>query len=60
MVDETVEAVKAGADYALVLIPSFFHFAMDSNAIINFFQEVRRNTFEECPLNANIMISIAG
>lgn len=41
VVDETVEAAKAGADYALVLIPSFFHFAMDSSAIINFFQEVR-------------------
>ncbi|KAH8885269.1 aldolase [Thozetella sp. PMI_491] len=30
----------AGADYGLVLTPSYFHFAMDAAAIINFFKEV--------------------
>ncbi|KAK2767701.1 hypothetical protein FQN54_003859 [Arachnomyces sp. PD_36] len=40
VIEETAEAGKAGADYALVLIPSFFHFAMDSSAIIDFFQKL--------------------
>lgn len=30
----------AGADYALVLVPSYFHFAMTQDAIVAFFQEV--------------------
>ena len=33
-------AAEAGADFALVLVPSFFHFALDQDAIIGFFQEV--------------------
>lgn len=33
-------AKEAGADYALVLVPSYFHFAMDEAAITGFFEEV--------------------
>lgn len=39
-VEETQAAKAAGADYALVLVPSYFHFAMDDNAINQFFLEV--------------------
>jgi 4-hydroxy-2-oxoglutarate aldolase len=31
---------QAGADFALVLVPSYFHFALDQTAIISFFEEV--------------------
>ena len=41
MIAETVQAKDAGADYALVLVPSYFHFAMNQDAIIAFFEEVR-------------------
>jgi 4-hydroxy-2-oxoglutarate aldolase len=40
VIDQTVEAKAAGAGAALVLVPSYFHFAMDSDAILDFFQEV--------------------
>lgn len=40
VLDETIEAARAGAAYALVLVPSFFYSAMDSDAIIGFFREV--------------------
>lgn len=40
VITETVAAYEAGADYALVLVPSYFHFAMDQAAIIAFFEEV--------------------
>ncbi|KAI9931037.1 hypothetical protein MW887_010692 [Aspergillus wentii] len=40
VIDETVAAKAAGADFAMVLTPSYYHFAMDSQAIIAFFQEV--------------------
>lgn len=40
VIDQTVEAKAAGADAALVLVPSYFHFAMDAAAITSFFQEV--------------------
>lgn len=40
VIAETVLAKEAGADYALVLVPSYFHFAMDSAAIVAFFQEL--------------------
>lgn len=39
VIDETIAAAQAGADYALVLVPSYFHFAMTSDAIQNFFLE---------------------
>ncbi|KAF2014878.1 aldolase [Aaosphaeria arxii CBS 175.79] len=37
---QTVEAKEAGADAFLALVPSYFHFAMDQTAIIEFFQEL--------------------
>lgn len=37
---ETRLAKQAGADYALVLVPSYFHFAMNEEAIVAFFEEV--------------------
>jgi hypothetical protein len=40
VIDQTVEAKAAGADAALVLVPSFFHFALVSTAIVAFFEEV--------------------
>lgn len=40
VIAETKLAKDAGADFALVLVPSYFHFAMDEAAIIKFFQEV--------------------
>ena len=40
VIDQTVKAKAAGADGALVLVPSYFHFAMDSAAIVAFFEEV--------------------
>ncbi|OJJ44555.1 hypothetical protein ASPZODRAFT_27212 [Penicilliopsis zonata CBS 506.65] len=44
VIDECVAAKTAGADFAMVLVPSYFHFAMDSAAIIAFFQEVADNS----------------
>jgi len=40
VIDQTVAAKEAGAAAALVLTPSFFHFAMDQAAIIAFFEEL--------------------
>jgi len=40
VVDDCEAAKEAGADYALVLVPSFFHFAMTKDAICDFFEEV--------------------
>ncbi|KAJ5159987.1 uncharacterized protein N7482_006991 [Penicillium canariense] len=40
IIEDTKLAAEAGADYALVLVPSYFHFALDSDAIVGFFQEV--------------------
>lgn len=40
IIEDTKLAAEAGADYALVLVPSYFHFALDAAAIIGFFQEV--------------------
>lgn len=40
IIEDTRMAAEAGADFALVLVPSFFHFALDQDAIIGFFQEV--------------------
>lgn len=45
VIAETHEAKQAGADYALVLVPSYFHFAMNQDAIINFFEEVWFHAF---------------
>ncbi|EMC96900.1 hypothetical protein BAUCODRAFT_68239 [Baudoinia panamericana UAMH 10762] len=40
VVDDTMAMHQAGADYALVLVPSYFHFAMNQDAIVAFFTEV--------------------
>lgn len=40
MIDQTFDAQQAGADFVLVLVPSYFHFAMDQAAIIAFFEEL--------------------
>ena len=40
MIAEARAAASAGADFAMVLTPSYYHFAMDSAAIISFFKEV--------------------
>ncbi|OHF03763.1 dihydrodipicolinate synthetase [Colletotrichum orchidophilum] len=40
VIDETKLAKAAGADYALVLVPSYFHFAMNEEAIVGFFEEL--------------------
>lgn len=40
VLDDCVVAKEAGADFALVLVPSFFHFAMTKDAVCDFFEEV--------------------
>ncbi|KAK2053862.1 dihydrodipicolinate synthetase [Colletotrichum caudatum] len=40
VIEETRLAAAAGADYALVLVPSYFHFAMGEDAIVGFFEEL--------------------
>ncbi|KAL0931274.1 4-hydroxy-2-oxoglutarate aldolase, mitochondrial 5 [Colletotrichum truncatum] len=40
VIAETKLAKEAGADYALVLVPSYFHFAMNEEAIVGFFEEL--------------------
>jgi hypothetical protein len=40
VIAETKLAKEAGADFALVLVPSYFHFAMNEDAILSFFEEV--------------------
>jgi 4-hydroxy-2-oxoglutarate aldolase len=44
VIAETRLAKEAGADFALVLVPSYFHFAMSQDAIVSFFQEVSSRT----------------
>jgi len=41
VIEETRLAKESGADFALVLVPSYFHFAMNEDAIVEFFEEVR-------------------
>jgi 4-hydroxy-2-oxoglutarate aldolase len=41
VIEETRLAKDSGADFALVLVPSYFHFAMNEDAIVAFFEEVR-------------------
>ncbi|KAL1902332.1 hypothetical protein Sste5346_001308 [Sporothrix stenoceras] len=40
VIAETKVAAAAGADFALVLVPSYFHFAMNEDAILAFFEEL--------------------
>lgn len=42
VISETVLARDAGGDFALVLTPSYFHFAMNPDAIAEFFEEVAK------------------
>jgi 4-hydroxy-2-oxoglutarate aldolase len=41
VIEETRLAKASGADFALVLVPSYFHFAMNEDAIVAFFEEAR-------------------
>ncbi|KAH7132471.1 hypothetical protein B0J11DRAFT_601055 [Dendryphion nanum] len=43
-IQQTVEAREAGATAYLALVPSYFHFAMDQEAIIAFFQELAESS----------------
>lgn len=58
VIAETRLAAEAGADFALVLTPSYFHFAMTLDAIVAFFQEVRKEGREETALFDISIISI--
>ncbi|KAH8646846.1 dihydrodipicolinate synthetase [Xylariales sp. PMI_506] len=40
VIADTRNAHAAGADFALVLVPSYFHFAMNEDSIVSFFQEL--------------------
>ena len=40
VIDDCITGNEAGADFALVLVPSFFHFAMSKDTICEFFEEV--------------------
>ncbi|CAH0051691.1 unnamed protein product [Clonostachys solani] len=40
VIAETILAKEAGAEFALVLVPSYFHFAMSEDAIVAFFEEL--------------------
>jgi hypothetical protein len=40
VIAETQLAAESGADFALVLVPSYFHFAMNQDAIVAFFEEL--------------------
>ncbi|KAF8860392.1 aldolase [Acephala macrosclerotiorum] len=40
VIAKTKLAKESGADFALVLVPSYFHFAMNEDAIIAFFEEL--------------------
>ncbi|KAK4539615.1 hypothetical protein LTR36_010498 [Oleoguttula mirabilis] len=40
VIDDCTAGREAGADFVLVLVPSFFHFAMSKDAICEFFEEV--------------------
>ncbi|KAL7941928.1 hypothetical protein V8C42DRAFT_355075 [Trichoderma barbatum] len=39
VIAETKLAKEAGADFALLLVPSYFHFAMNKDSIVAFFEE---------------------
>ncbi len=40
VIEETKLGAESGADFALVLVPSYFHFAMTEDAIVAFFEEL--------------------
>jgi len=39
-IQQTIEAKEAGASFYLALVPSYFHFAMNQDAIVAYFQEL--------------------
>ncbi|KAB2100814.1 hypothetical protein AG0111_0g10859 [Alternaria gaisen] len=39
-IQQTIEAKEAGASYYLALVPSYFHFSMNQDAIVAYFQEL--------------------
>ncbi|KAI4708768.1 hypothetical protein J4E89_006827 [Alternaria sp. Ai002NY15] len=39
-IQQTAEAKEAGASYYLALVPSYFHFSMNQDAIVAYFQEL--------------------
>ncbi|KAI4642195.1 hypothetical protein J4E93_007339 [Alternaria ventricosa] len=39
-IQQTTEAKEAGASYYLALVPSYFHFSMNQDAIVAYFQEL--------------------
>lgn len=39
-IQQTIEAKEAGASFYLALVPSYFHFAMNQDAIVSYFQEL--------------------
>lgn len=73
VIDETIAAYNAGAEFVmvLVLVPSYFHFAMDSTTIISFFNKVAHHTplpvmaynypgvTAEIALNAGILVALS-
>lgn len=44
IINETKLAEQAGGDFALVLTPSYFHFAMNADAIAAFFEDVAKSS----------------
>jgi 4-hydroxy-2-oxoglutarate aldolase len=48
VIEETRLAKDSGAEFALILVPSYFHFAMTEDAIIAFFEEVRISLYHPC------------
>lgn len=40
VIDDIFAMHNAGADFALILVPSYFHFALDQAAITSYFEEV--------------------
>jgi 4-hydroxy-2-oxoglutarate aldolase len=42
VIEETKLGKESGADFALAMVPSYFHFSMNEDAIITFFKKVSR------------------
>ena len=59
VIAESRQAAEAGADYVLVLVPSYFHFAMNEDAIVSFFQEVRLVTWDHPKAGMKLTLQIA-
>jgi dihydrodipicolinate synthase/N-acetylneuraminate lyase len=53
VVADCMAAKQAGADYGLIIVPSYFHFAMNEAAIIGFFRAVSRTLTLWCTDAAN-------